>query len=59
MRTGFQSVFIFGTLDNLQKLTSVALMLTIRQCGDYNIKDKKIYAIYLLICLTVYKSKCV
>lgn len=42
MRTGFQSVFIFGTLDNLQKFASVALMLTIRQSGDYKGHSKKV-----------------
>lgn len=42
MRNDFQSVFVFGTSDDLQKLNSVVLIITIRQCGDYKGCSKKI-----------------
>lgn len=63
MGTGFQSVFILGTLDNLQKLISVALIITIRQCGDYKGHSKKVSMPFFLlfawqyITVNVYKAK--
>lgn len=63
MRTGFQSVFILETLDNLQKLFSVALVIKIRQCVDYKRHNKRISMPFFFlftrqyIIVTAYKVK--
>lgn len=50
MRSGFQSVFLFETLDNLQKLFSVVL-IKIRQCGDYKRHNERVSRGHFCFCL--------
>lgn len=40
-------MFVFETLDNLQKLFVVALFIKMRQCGDYKRHNKTVSMLFL------------